>query len=497
MNHDDLTSLMAAMHRREVGGVTSDSRRVKPGDIFVAIRGLRQDGREFIGEAVQRGARVVVGTDLPPLPEHVLATPVEDPRLTLALLVHRAAAYPSEALHVVGVTGTNGKTTVTYYLDAIFQAARRSSGLIGTIEVRVGQERQWAHMTTPDAAELAELFTRMVQRGVTEVAMEVSSHALAQHRVAGIEFDGAVFTNLDRDHLDFHKDLESYLDAKCALFRQLGNGHGSKKDPFAVINQDDPASVHVARHCRVPITGYGLQQPSDFRIENLQMGRESSSGVLVGPFGRVPIELMLPGHFNVYNALAAAAAAWRRGIEPASIAEGLQRLQTVPGRLQRLSTSDDVHIWVDFAHNPGALKALLRFAREQSAGRVILVFGAEGEKDRGKRALMGEAAAIGADFIVLTNDNPHREPEQIIFADVLQGLRGAAGRYMCVPDRREAIGRALAMAKPGDFVVVAGKGHETTQIVGEQAREFSDVKVIEQWLSVLPEPKTELFLQRP
>ncbi|MCL6450029.1 MAG: UDP-N-acetylmuramoyl-L-alanyl-D-glutamate--2,6-diaminopimelate ligase [Acetobacteraceae bacterium] len=482
--------------RAEVVGLTCDSRRVEPGHLFIAITGYARDGHSFIPQALARGAVGVVGERaeaLSPVREAgAWAVRVPDARLAASHLADRFFDFPSARLRLVGVTGTNGKTTTTYLIRSLLEAAGRPSGLLGTVANWLGQERLPVTHTTPEPVELQRLLHAMVQQGLDYAVLEASSHALHQKRVAGCRFDLAVFTNLTRDHLDYHGTEEAYFQAKAALFLGLGGG-GSPGGPekaglkAAVVNRDDPAGRRLMGLCQVPVLTYGLGEGAEVRAQEVRVGAEGAEFLAQTPVGSVPVRLKLTGRYNVLNALAALAVGVLEGVPLEVAARGLGQLQGVPGRLERVGTSSDgVTVLVDFAHTPDGLENLLHTAREVGRGRVIVVFGCGGDRDRGKRPVMGRLAAELADLVVVTSDNPRGEEPEAIMREIEAGIReaGAApGRYRMVPDRAQAIGEAVAEALPGDLVVVAGKGHEPYQIFRDRVVPFSDREVAREALA--------------
>ncbi len=466
----------------EIAGVAHDSRAVHPGDLFFALAGARTDGRRHVAEARARGARAVVAPgplDAGGLPVVV----VEEPRRVLGLVAARLAGDPSAALTLVGVTGTNGKTTTTYLLEAIWRATGRATGVIGTISYRVGAESRPAPYTTPEAPELQRLLAEMRAAGATHVAMEVSSHALAQERVRGCRFDAAVFTNLTRDHLDFHGDMESYFAAKARLFLD----HlptGGKPDPVAIVNVDDPAGARLARAVRTRCVPVGRAPGAVVRAVDVETSLAGTRGTLLLASERLPFASPLVGAPHVENIAVAAAAAWALGASPDAIAAGIAAATPPPGRVERIA-GPGFTVVIDYAHTPDALARLLDALRPLAAGALIVVFGCGGDRDRGKRPLMGEAAARRADLVVLTSDNPRTEDPDRILVDIEAGVRAAglvrlaapragARGYIVEADRRAAIALAIGLARPGDLVVVAGKGHEDYQIVGTEKRHLDD-----------------------
>lgn len=462
---------------RPVAGVAYDSRRVSEGAVFVALKGFKADGLDFVPEAVARGAAVVVSESARPSGLHVPWIVVRDGRLAIALLGAEAHGHPSREMPVVGITGTNGKTTTTYLLASVLDAAGLSAGVLGTVHYRVGREAREAARTTPEAPDVQALLRQMIEAGNRACVMEVSSHALALRRVDGVRFAAAVFTNLTRDHLDFHGDMESYFAAKRRLFEML--------EPAApgIINADDARAAALAASCGPSLT-YGIQKPADVRPEGLTMDLDGVRFTAATPSGPVAIRSTLVGRPNVYNLLAAVATASALGIPRQAIAEGLARQTGVPGRFEVVSTpADGVTVVVDYAHTDDALRNLIETARPLTAGRVITIFGCGGDRDRTKRPLMGMVAARLSDVVVITSDNPRSEDPLAIIEEIRRGIpagEAASDRtpdVVVVPDRAAAIERAVALARPGDVVLVAGKGHEKTQHIGNRVMTFDDADV--------------------
>lgn len=486
----DLGDVVALLREGAVRDVSHDSRRVQPGSVFVAIPGTRTDGHGYIGEAVARGAALVVAERLvapaPPVP--VVLVP--DSREALAVLAAAKEGEPARQLTLVGITGTNGKTTVAHMLTHVLSRAGRPVGRLGTISNEIGGRLEPAQLTTPDPLALHAYFRRLKEAGAEVVVMEVSSHALVQKRVFGCVFQGAVFTNLSRDHLDFHGTMEAYREAKAMLFAAVA------PEGWAVVNADDAAAERMARAVRGRVRTVSLLRPADLTAADIRpedWGMRFSVSMAGRRYeGFVP----LPGRVHVQSALLAVAAAREMGIPPDQALAALPSLPVIPGRMERVHRDPRGYdVVVDFAHNPGALAALLESLRPVVRGRILLVFGAEGGKDRGKRRPMGEVAGRGADEVILTHDNPHAEPPEQILGEVEEGLRAVTSRYRVIPDRREAIAAALALAGPGDVVVVAGKGHETTQVFADGPVPFSDAQVIRELLgrpSAAPEVPASL-----
>jgi UDP-N-acetylmuramoyl-L-alanyl-D-glutamate--2,6-diaminopimelate ligase len=455
----------------EIMSVVHDSARVTRGACFCCIRGARADGHDFAPDAVARGATALLVERV--LPLDVSQARVASVRRALGSVSATFFGHPSEAMRCLGVTGTNGKTTTTILLDAIATAAGERTGVVGTVGARIAGTAVALERTTPEASELQELFARMRDDGVTTVSMEVSSHALAQHRVDGTRFTAACFTNLSTEHLDFHRSLDAYFEAKASLFDPA-------RTRAAAVNVDDPYGVELARRCacaQLPLTRFAVaDHTADVYAEDVRARAGGTSFVIVhaGSGARAPVTLSLAGTFNVSNALAAGATALAAGFELDAVVAGLSTPVTVPGRMERVGHGAPFTVLVDYAHTPVALEHALAGARELCEdGRVIVVFGCGGDRDREKRPLMGEAAAQGADFVVVTSDNPRSEDPAAIVEDVRPGLRHGAP-YTLELDRREAIRLALEHAGPGDVVVVAGKGHETTQTIGARVVPFDD-----------------------
>jgi UDP-N-acetylmuramoyl-L-alanyl-D-glutamate--2,6-diaminopimelate ligase len=473
----------AARQAHEVSAIVHDSRAASAGAVFVAVRGQRNDGTEFAAQAIGRGALAVVSESPAPAGVTVPWLRTTDARLALAELSAIFYEHPSRKLTLAGVTGTNGKTTITYLLAAVFDAAGLPCGRIGTVTTRVGprptDERDASH-TTPEAPELQRLLTEMLANGCRACAMEVSSHALALHRVAHLQFAVGIFTNLTRDHLDFHGDMQQYFQAKRRLFEMLPAGAP------AILNADDPRGQELARSLPNVVT-YGIDRPADVRPASVHSSLEGLAFEIETPAGRLAIRSPLVGRPNVYNILAVAAAAVSLGVPGPAIEAGIARLDRVPGRFQLVSSpADDVRVVVDYAHTDDALKNLLETARPLAHGRVITVFGCGGDRDRTKRPLMGAVAARLSDLVVLTSDNPRSEDPDRIIEEIKRGVvptaEPGAPKRATVPcltfsDRRVAIEQAVRAAKPGDLVLIAGKGHEQYQVIGGRTLPFDDVEV--------------------
>ncbi len=470
-----------------ITGLDYDSRRVQPGYVFVAMRGETTDGNRFIDKAIAAGAAAVV-TDSPTEPPrtNVAWAVVPHGRRALARLSANFHDRPAEKLRITGITGTNGKTTTTFVLESIFKAAGRRSVLVGTVEYHVAGEVIPAPHTTPESLELNQMFSNAVGMGATEGIMEVSSHALVQQRVFAVPFDVAVFSNLTRDHLDYHKTMEDYFASKRILFE----GCGTEPPRVVVSNLDDEYGrkvIDFGRKHSSEVFSYGLTQ-GDFRTERLDISAAGNRFDLLTPTGVVPVFSPMRGRVNVYNVVAASAAAYARGCSLDDIARGVGSLARVPGRFESVDEGQPFSVVVDYAHTDDALKNLTTLAREfvsRSGGRVITVFGCGGDRDRTKRPMMGEAAGKGSDLVVLTSDNPRSEDPLGIINDALPGLQRTHTKYVLEPDRRKAIASAICEAKTGDIVLIAGKGHEKTQTTREGIFPFDDFEVARQELNKL------------
>ncbi len=481
---DDLPSDML---EQEVLDITQDSRKVVPGSLFVAVRGFHSDGHQFISQAFERGALAVIADD-----SRFSGTSgvvlVEDSRRALARLAAAFYDHPSRRLKLVGVTGTNGKTTTTYLVKSIVEAAGRTTGLIGTIDYRVGDRVYPAPNTTPDALDLQRLLAEMVDAGASFCVMEVSSHALELGRTEECGFAAAAFTNLTQDHLDFHKTMDAYFRAKLQLFAALSF------DAFAVVNADDNRADDIIKATRARIITTGITANADVHPSGtIRHGIDGLSFTAATPAGDVAVTSPLVGRHNIFNILSAIGLGIALGFETGAIAAGIRNMKAVPGRMEKIREGQPFGVIVDYAHTEDALERLLEAVREIAAGRIITVFGCGGDRDRTKRPKMGAAAARGSDLVVVTSDNPRTEDPLAIIAEIEggmaaagmpsagagEGVRTAGGKtpYLVIPDRRRAIAEALDRAKAGDVVVLAGKGHEDYQVIGEKKIHFDDREV--------------------
>ena len=475
----------------EISGLDYNSRRVEPGWVFVAMRGESSDGNRHIDSALKNGAVAVVTDSRSEHRRHRMPwAVVSSGRRALARMSANFYGHPAEKLKIIGITGTNGKTTTSFLCESILHHVGRSSALIGTIEyhipLKAAQSGAALHKvlpaphTTPEALELNQVFAEALEAGATHAVMEVSSHALAQERVWGVPYEVAVFTNLTRDHLDYHKSMDSYFEAKSILFL----GCGTRPPRASVINADDEygqSLVQTRKTLSQQVILYGIQN-GDFRATNIELRQDGTKFDLATPSGTTRIETALIGGVNVYNILAAAAATFACGCSLKQIAEAVREFKQVPGRFEKVDCGQPFTVVVDYAHTDDALRNLTTIARDFARrglglGRVITVFGCGGDRDRTKRPLMGEAAGKGSDFVVLTSDNPRSEEPLQIIEDALLGLRATGTRHEVEPDRRKAIRLALIEAMPGDVVLIAGKGHEKVQIMREGTYPFDDVQV--------------------
>jgi len=467
-----------------VTGIAYDSRTVTRGDVFVALRGLHADGSVFARQAIDRGAAAIVSEQDDPGDVAVPWIVVHDARLALALLSVAFYRDPGREMRTVGVTGTNGKTTTAYLLASIFEAAGVRCGILGTVAYRVGPspaDVREATRTTPEAPDVQRLLREMVDHGCGACAIEVSSHALSLRRVDGTTFAAAVFTNLTRDHLDFHADMEDYFRAKRRLFEML------PRDAPSLLNADDPRSAALADAGGRPVT-FAIGKPADITPGPLSFSLDGLAFEVRTPRGLLRMRSSLVGRPNVYNILAAVSTAVALDLPFDAIERGVRSLTGVPGRFEIVSApTDDVTVVVDYAHTDDALKNLLETARPLAKGRLVTVFGCGGDRDRTKRPLMGAVAGSRSDVIVITSDNPRSEDPDRIIDEILRGVtpdtRREETRLLTIPDRREAIDKAIRLARPGDLVLIAGKGHEKYQVIGTRTLPFDDAAVAREALA--------------
>ena len=453
----------------EVPGVSHDSRTTRPGELFVAMRGFAADGHAFIGRAVEAGAAAVV-CETPPA-EPIPYVQVADARRTLAVLGANFFGRPAESMTMVGVTGTNGKTTTTYLLKAVLEQARGAKvGLIGTNQNLIGTQVIPTERTTPESWDLQALLARMRDAGCTHVVMEVSSHALALDRVYGIPYAVGIFTNLTQDHLDFHKTMEAYCDAKAVLFRHCGAG---------VVNADDSWTPRLLKNAACRVLTYAEKASADLRAEEIALAADHVAFTAVTRTERVPVRVNIPGGFMVYNTMDVLGAALALGIPLAESAGVLASVPPVKGRVEVVPTpGKDYTVLIDYAHSPDGLENVLRSVKGFAKGRTVALFGCGGDRDRTKRPKMGKIAADLADFVVVTTDNPRTEKPADIIADILPGLAGTTTPYVVVEDRVEAIHYCMDHAEPGDVIVLCGKGHETYQEINHVKHHMDEREIV-------------------
>ena len=474
---------------QQVAGLYYDSRQVVAGGLYFALRGSRADGHDYLAAAAANGAVGAVVEDAAAVPAGLPYVQVANARQTMALLAATFYGVPTLAGPLVGITGTNGKTTTTFLVEGILNAAGIPAGVLGTISYRFGDIAIEASHTTPESVELQAALRQLADAGARGYVMEVSSHALEQYRVDGCRFDVAIFTNLTRDHLDYHGTMESYLQSKLRLFSELLTPERGKGVRTAVINADDPAAAQFVAAAAGPTLTYGLAAGAAVTARDISFSTSGIHGTLVTPLGETALASPLLGRFNLSNLLAAAAAGVALRLPLAAIADGLHRHRTVPGRLESVPNECGITVLVDYAHTGDALENVLATLEELKTGRLITVFGCGGDRDRGKRPVMGEIAVRRSDLAIVTSDNPRTEEPLAIIADIVAGIAPLGIReygteltaeqvpakgYLVIPDRRAAIRAAISLANPGDIVVLAGKGHEDYQIIGTSKQHFDD-----------------------
>lgn len=462
-----------------ITGVADDSRRVEPGQVFVAVKGVNVDSHLFVSDAVEAGAVAVVTEESLSAYPGVAIVHVADSRDALGCLAHAAFDNPSSDMLVLGVTGTNGKTTTAYLLEAILVAAGYRTGVLGTIEYRYAGHTVESSNTTPSASRLAQMFHDMKQAGVNAVAMEISSHASDQRRISGIRFDGCILTNITQDHLDYHGTMEDYAAAKKLIFTDYLQRFDSsrRKEPVAVVNVDDPLAAEMRLSIPGRVLTTGIDTPADYRARDIRFSPNETTFRIEMADAVVDFSTHLMGMYNIQNVLGAVALAHGAGLSLDAIRDGLAALEVVPGRLEAVREGQPFQVLVDYAHTPDALERVLSTARHMSDGKLIALFGCGGDRDPGKRPIMGKVAGDLADLVVVTNDNPRTEEPGLIAAGVMEGIgrsRTSEENVSLIPDRREAIRHALKLAGPGDVVVIAGKGHEDYQILGMEKIHFDD-----------------------
>ena len=477
---------MAVTHDVEIAGIHYDSSKIQQGDMFVALRGVKTDGHLFVTDAISRGAKAVVMDDDDAVPDPyfmhtgVVKIVVSNSRRALAKLSAAWYGNPAQSLRLIGVTGTNGKTTTAYVIRHLLERStlRARVGLIGTIETIIGEDHLPATHTTPESLELHGVLSKMKEAGCTHVVMEVSSHALHQHRVFGLDFEAAVFTSLTQDHLDYHGTMDEYLNSKKMLFDTLS------VNAVAAINVDDPSALKMVRDSAARCVTYGFAPSAEIRAENTTLSIAQTTYTLCAPSGFCNVHTPLVGKFNVSNALGAAAVCLSLGTSLEAIREGLATFTAAPGRFDRVDSSKGWTAIIDYAHTPDALEKSLGALRDvmpESGGRLITVFGAGGDRDKSKRPLMGRIVEEKSDVTIVTSDNPRTEDPAAIIQDICAGLKHPE-KAICEPDRGEAIKKACTMAASGDVVFIAGKGHENYQAIGSEKKHFSDKETVQKYL---------------
>lgn len=472
-----LKDIPGVMQTRGVDSVTIsdivyDSRKVHKGSVFVCIEGYKKDGHDYIEDAIKNGAVAIVVQKQVDIPQDTAVILVENTRYMLASMADRFFNHPSGRFRLTGVTGTNGKTTTAFLIKSILEKSGKKVGLIGTTAVIIDNQKKVAERTTPESSDLQRIFADMAERGLDNVVMEVSSHSLELHRVDCSEFDTGVFTNLTRDHLDFHITFENYFNAKLKLFEKCRKG---------IINVDDEYGRIAAEKVGCDVVTYGIDNAADIRAKNIIYHPDSVEFEMVAPIGQSHIRVGMPGKINVYNTLAAVGVCLEYGATLDDIGKGLEKV-SVPGRSEVVETGREFTVIIDYAHSPDGLENILSIVKGYAKGRVISVFGCGGDRDKAKRPMMGEISGRIADFTVITSDNPRTEDPLQIIGHIEEGIRKTGGEYIVIADRKEAIRHAIINARPGDIIVLAGKGHETYQIFKDKTIHFDEREVVREIL---------------
>ncbi|EOD01257.1 UDP-N-acetylmuramoyl-L-alanyl-D-glutamate--2,6-diaminopimelate ligase [Caldisalinibacter kiritimatiensis] len=458
---------------KDITDITYDSREVVNGSLFVAIVGFKTDGHKYINDAIEKGAKAVIVERDVQLDKNITVIKVNNSRKALAKVSSTFYDRPSSKINVIGVTGTNGKTSVTYLIKSIFDACKRKTGIIGTIGSVIENKVTSTNNTTPESLDLQSILNDMVNTGLDTCIMEVSSHSLELDRVAFCDFNVGIFTNLSVDHLDFHKSIENYLNAKAKLFYKTKN--------FNIINIDDKYGKKISSKIRkldVPLLTYGTDSNADIIADNIVYSAEGVSFELITPKGEIDIKMNIPGLFSVYNGLAAAACGYAYNIELENIKEGLESVKGVKGRFEVVPTDKDFTVIIDYAHTPDGLEKVMETISQFAKGRKIIVFGAGGDRPRTRRPLMGEVAAKYSDLSIVTSDNPRTEEPNKIIEDIIEGIERLDGKYVAITDRKEAIRYALKNSQPNDVILLAGKGHEMYQIIGNKRIPFNEKEIV-------------------
>lgn len=459
---------------QEVDSIIYDSRVKTENGLFIAIKGFTVDGHKYVQAAIENGAKTIVVEDPVQVDdEKVTVIRVANTRTIMAHLATNFYDHPSLKMNLIGVTGTNGKTSITFLLGQILEAYKQKIGIIGTIENRIGHTILKSQHTTPESADLQKLLHTMYEEEVRHCLMEVSSHALELHRVDGCHFKLGIFTNLTQDHLDFHETMERYAMAKAKLFQLCEIG---------IINQDSPYAAHMAKQATCQVMTYGIDEPSDYRASDIHITAQGVTYTLTTPEGTYPVEVPIPGKFTVYNTLAVICAAKQLGLPMAHIIESLKQVKGVPGRVQSFTSPKGYSVLVDYAHTPDGLQNVLETIKQFAKGRIFTVFGCGGDRDNTKRPLMGEVAAMYSDEVIITSDNPRSEDPIAILDQVEVGVRKHPVDYIKMEDRKEAIIHALSRARQEDVVLIAGKGHENYQILKDRIIHFDDSEIVRDFI---------------
>jgi UDP-N-acetylmuramoyl-L-alanyl-D-glutamate--2,6-diaminopimelate ligase len=454
----------------EITSIENDNRKVQKGSLFICIKGYTVDGHDFAESAVKNGAAAVLAERALPLSVPVIV--INDTTRAMAVLADAFYQHPTKKLHLIGITGTNGKTTTSHLIEKIFSDVNRCTGLIGTMYTKIGDQKFETKNTTPESLVLQKGFRQMLDAGVDTAIMEVSSHALHMGRVHGCDYDVAVFTNLTQDHLDYHKTMEDYKQAKSLLFSQLGNTFDANKPKFAILNADDPASDLYRKSTAAIVYTYGIDNNADFHAKNIHMTSAGTSFEIVLKEKSYSFNIQLIGKFSVYNVLASIATAFVSGIPMEKIIESIESVKGVDGRFELVNAGQNFTVIVDYAHTPDSLENVLKTIQSFANKKIFVIVGCGGDRDKTKRPLMAEIACRYATNPIFTSDNPRSEDPLAILKDMEEGVHGKS--YITIPDRKEAIGTAINQASAGDVILIAGKGHETYQIIGSNVYDFDD-----------------------
>jgi len=468
------------VEERTIISVENDSRRIKKGSLFICIKGFTVDGHDYAEAAVNNGAVAIISEKKLNLPVPVII--VSDTKRAMAVIADAFYSQPTKKLHLIGVTGTNGKTTTSHIIEKILSDAGRKTGLVGTMYMKMGEKKYKVKNTTPESLTLQHYFKQMVDKDVEFAVIEVSSHALDEGRVHGCDFEIAVFTNLTQDHLDYHKTMEEYRQAKGLLFAQLGSAFSHKRPKYAILNMDDPAAKNYMKATAAHVLTYGIEKKADIQARNIQLSASGITFELLSPFGNDIVSMKLIGKFNVYNVLAGICCGIVAGIPIQKIIQTIAEVDGVSGRFETIDSGQDFTVIVDYAHTPDSLENALNTVSQFAKKRVFVIVGCGGDRDRSKRPLMAEIACRFSTNPIFTSDNPRSEDPEEILKDMEAGVIGK--QYMKITDRKEAIHYAVKAAKKGDVILIAGKGHETYQLIGNKIIDFDDRKVAKEAIEV-------------